>query len=328
LVKGDNQVDVPVGLQEVESHGVMGFVEGGHADGIVHEVDGFVEGHESGDRVMSSGISEAEEQRQLGGVVYRIGGEFVEGMSVDKAIVVGIVSPMGFGVFEPSRAGAFSLTVTWFVTVGIGPGRDLGAVSSDAQVFLIDQTPTDGRHHSQGMEERVDTCFQVGESQMVGMLLDVLSQLMDDPLMLWGIGVLVFGLSLGVLFLGAGSAQVILGALAGQSGFEVEEGTDPWHLVGVKTREDGVVRDRAHGGHPLIDRRDLTGLHQDKRAHHVLRGDSRSSLGGTILRGHHRSQGGQVQLFNRRIHRLMMKGNHLDVSQMMIYKLYIVLMST
>jgi hypothetical protein len=151
----------------------MGFVEGGHPDGIVHEVDGFVECHQSGDGVMSSCICEAEEQRQLGGMLYGVGGEFVEGVSIDKAIVVGIVSPMGMGVFEPSRAGAFFVTITLFVTVGIGPSRDLGAIAGDAQVVPVDQTPVDGRLHSQGMEEGVDALFQVGQTQVLGVFLDM-----------------------------------------------------------------------------------------------------------------------------------------------------------
>ncbi len=68
FVEGDDEVEVPVGLEEIVSHGIVGFVEGGHLDGIVQEVDSLMERQESGYRVVSSGIGEAEEEGELGGV--------------------------------------------------------------------------------------------------------------------------------------------------------------------------------------------------------------------------------------------------------------------
>lgn len=69
FVEGDDEAQVPVRLEQIVSQGIVGFVEGGHLDGIVHEVDGLMEGQQAGDGVMSSGIGEAEEQGELGGVV-------------------------------------------------------------------------------------------------------------------------------------------------------------------------------------------------------------------------------------------------------------------
>ena len=87
---------------------------------------------------MSSGIGKGEEERELGGVVQGVGGQFVEGVSLDEAVSIGVISPMGLGVFEPSGTGAFSLTGAAFMSVGIGPGRDFGAIASYAEVVPVD----------------------------------------------------------------------------------------------------------------------------------------------------------------------------------------------
>lgn len=210
-------------------------------------------------------------------------------MTIDEAIPVGVISPTRVGVFEPSGTGAFFLTVTAFVAVGICPGWDLSTISSHAQVLPVDETQRFGAIHGYGVEDGVDALFEVGEAQLVGVLLDVVGQLLDDALMLGGVGVLVLGLPVGVLVFGAGSAQMVLGLETSDSSFEVEERTYPGHVLGVKAREDGVVRDRAHLVHPPIDGVHLTGFHQRKRARHILGGDSGASSGGAIVGGDHRS---------------------------------------
>ena len=179
FVEGDDEGEVQVCLDAIGSHRIVRFVEGGYLDGIVHAMDGFVERHQAGYGVMSSGIGKGEEEGELGGVVQRVGRQFVEGMSIDETIPIGVISPVGCGIFEPSSTGAFLLTVAAFMSVGIGPGGDLGAISGHAEVVPVDQAKLYRAIYGQGLEEGVDASFQVGETQMVGVVLDMVGQLPD-----------------------------------------------------------------------------------------------------------------------------------------------------
>ena len=105
---------------------------------------------------MSSPIGEGEEEGELGGVVQRVGGEFVEGMSIDEAFSVGVVSPMGLGIFEPSGTGTLFLAGASFVAVGVGPGFDFGAISCDVEVLPGDHSHPCGVLYGAGFEDRVD----------------------------------------------------------------------------------------------------------------------------------------------------------------------------
>lgn len=49
-----------------------------------------------------------------------------------------------------------------------------------------------------------------------------------------GVGVLVFGLTLSVLFFGSWFLDVLLGFHTSQTGFKVEEGTNTWDMLWVK----------------------------------------------------------------------------------------------
>jgi len=252
-------------------------------DGIIQAVNGFVEREESGDGVMSSGIGKGEEERELGGVVQGVGGQFVEGVSIDEALPVRVISPVGLGVFEPSGAGAFFFAGAAFVSVRVSPGWDLGTISGYAEVVPVNQAKLYGAIHGHGFEDGVDALFEVGECQMVGVLLDLGGQLLDDALMFGGVSVFVLGLSLGVLFFRVGFLEMVLGLEADESGLEVEEGADSGDVLWVKAREEGIVGDGAHLVHPLVDGRDLTGFHQRKGAEHILWGDSGSPSGQAIV---------------------------------------------
>lgn len=59
FVEGDNKGEVPEGLEGVVSQSIVCFVECGYLYGIVQKVEGFVEGEQACDRVMSSGIGKA-----------------------------------------------------------------------------------------------------------------------------------------------------------------------------------------------------------------------------------------------------------------------------
>ncbi len=204
-------------------------------------------------------------------------------MSLDEAIPIGVISPMGLGVFEPSGTGAFFFAGAAFVAVRVSPGLDLGAIASDVEVLPVDQAKLYGVVHGHGFEDGVDALFEVGESQLVGVLLDLVGQLLDDALMFGGVGVFVLGLSLGVLFFRVGFLEMVLGLEADESGLEVEEGSYSGDVLWVKAREEGIVRDGAHLVHPLIDGVDLTGFHQRKGAEHILWGDSGAPSGQAIV---------------------------------------------
>ena len=163
---------------------------------------------------------------------------------------------------------------------------------------------------------------------MVGMFLDMVRQFLDDPLMLWGVGVFVLGLRFGVLFFRAGFSEMVLGFEPDDSGFEVEEGAYGGDLLGVKAGEDGVVGDGAEGGDPLVDGGDLTGFHQHKGAEHVLWGDGRSSSRQVVVGSHQGPERRQIERFHHRADSLVMKGNHLDFSEVALYEFHILPMRT
>ena len=169
------------------------------------------------------------------------------------------------------------------MSVGIGPSRDFGAIASYAEVVPVDQTKLYGAIYGNGFEDGVDALFEVGQTQMLGVLPDMVGQFLDDPLMLWGVGIFVLGLSLGVLGFGTGGAQMVLGGESDEAGLEVEEGSYSGDVLWVKAREEGIVGDGPHRVHPRIDGSDLTGFHQGKGAEHILWGDSGAPSGQTIV---------------------------------------------
>lgn len=249
-------------------------------------------------------------------------------MSVDEALSISVVSPVGFWVFEPSGAGASAFAVTEFVSVGVCPCFDLCAISCHVEVVPVDEAKLCGVINGTCFQDGVDPLFQVCESQVVGVFLDVCGQFLDDSLVFWGVCVFVLGLALGVLSFGLGFADMVLGFHAGESGFKVEECSHAGDIVWFKAGKHRIVGDGAHHVHPVVYGVHLAGFHKCKGSHHVFWGDGWTSLGGIVVGGHHFSQWGEVQFLHHGIDQLMVEGNHLYLNQVVFYKLQILLVRT
>jgi hypothetical protein len=112
-----------------------------------------------------------------------VGSELVEAVAVDPAFAVRVPAPEGVRVAVGPWTAATVLRVlapivagAELLAVGIGPGRELGAIASHVQVLEVNELEVDGAGDKAGIKDGLQGLLVAGEGSKVGDALEDVAQ--------------------------------------------------------------------------------------------------------------------------------------------------------
>jgi hypothetical protein len=147
LIEGDDEGHAPTSRGETEvSNGIVGGIQGGSPDRESKSLTSVVESGKSVDRIVAVAVGNGDDQGKLTAMIERVGGEFVEAVSIDPALTVAVPAPESERIAIGTQAGATLLRFlasiiagTELLAVGISPGREFAAVTSDVEIGKVNQ---------------------------------------------------------------------------------------------------------------------------------------------------------------------------------------------
>lgn len=148
FIERDDEGHLPTGRSHTEvPDGIVSGIQGSDLDRKPEGLAGVVESSKCVDGIVTVAVGDGDQQGKLTAMLEGVGGEFVEAVAVDPALLmVAVPAPESKRIAIGTQTSAPLLwflgpivTGTELLAVGTSPGREFAAIASDVEVVKVNQ---------------------------------------------------------------------------------------------------------------------------------------------------------------------------------------------
>jgi hypothetical protein len=222
----------------------------------------------------------------------RVGGQLVEAVAVDPALTIAVPAPERERITIGARAGA---PLLWFLAsivtgaelfaVGISPGGEFAAVTSNIEIGKVNQAQLEGARDKAGKEDGLERALIGMKSREVAIAFedrdqgcrrrgtgqDAINQAIDDTRVraqVILVLVLIIFVPLVTMVARATARSPRLVLTLKKTILEVVEGADTGDILGIEAADDSIDWIVVHHLHPDVEAGDTTFHHGKARTQH------------------------------------------------------------